>query len=74
MTIRSLAEVGARLEETALKLSGDLNSADTYETYESLAIQILDSEFDNYGDGILEEYLLAYLKLKRMELNRPALD
>ena len=66
MNIRSLAEVGARLEEA---VSGDTSTPqELYERYEMLAIQILDSEFDNYADGILEEYLLGYLNSKRLEL------
>jgi hypothetical protein len=29
-----------------------------------LAIQILDSEFDNYPEGALEDYLRGFLELK----------
>ncbi len=33
-----------------------------------LAIEILDSQFDNYPEGVLEEYLKGYLAQKRLEL------
>lgn len=39
-----------------------------YDLYESIAIQILDSEFDEYEEGVLEEYLVVFLKQKRKEL------
>ncbi|MBK7729681.1 MAG: hypothetical protein IPJ33_14635 [Gammaproteobacteria bacterium] len=43
MTIRTLAEVGARLEEAVRSLPGD--GHDLFDRYEMVAIQILDSEF-----------------------------
>lgn len=66
MTIRNLAEVGARLEESVLSLPGEVSSpTDLYEQYEMIAIQILDSEFDNYAEGGLLRYLEGYLAEKR---------
>ena len=35
-----------------------------YDLYESIAIQILDSEFDDYEEGELEGYLVAFLEGK----------
>jgi hypothetical protein len=69
MTIRSLAEVGVRLEKAVSALPGEAaNPADLYDRYEMLATQILDSEFEDYRDGMLEEYLMTYLYLKQLEL------
>lgn len=68
MTIRKLAELGARLEKSVLALSSeDLSPTEMYELYEMIAIQILDSEFDDYPDDELEVYLKAYLYLKELE-------
>ena len=39
-----------------------------FDLYETIAIQILDSEFDEYEEGVLEECLAAFLKQKRKEL------
>ncbi len=62
MKIRDPAEVGARLEETVLALLGEhATDAEKYETYERVAIQILDSEFMDYPTGELEAYLLEFL-------------
>ena len=43
-----------------------------YDFYEEISIQVLDSEYENYATGTLEEYLQLYLKLKRLELGLPA--
>ncbi|WP_339673348.1 hypothetical protein [Dasania marina] len=70
MTIRSLAEVGARLEEIVSDLLGeDAVPQQRYLHYEMIAIEILDSEFGGFPDGVLEEYLQAYLHIKRLELS-----
>ncbi len=66
MTIRTLAEVGARLEEAVRSLPGD--GHDLFDRYEMVAIQILDSEFPDFAPGLLERYLSTYLDLKRLEL------
>jgi len=69
MDMRPLAQVGVRLEEAVLRLPGEAASpADLYDRYEMLATAILDSEFENYEFGMLEEYLFTYLYLKRLEL------
>ena len=69
MTIRSLAEVSARLEDavTALPVQAT-NAAELFDLYEEVAIEVLDSEFGDYVPGALEEYLETFLYLKRLEL------
>lgn len=72
MDMRPLAQVGVRLEEAVSTLPGEAaNPADLYDRYEMLAIAILDSEFEDYEYGMLEEYLMTYLYLKRLELGIP---
>lgn len=69
MTICSPAEVGARLEEIVTDLLGkEADPLERYLHYEMIAIEILDSEFGDYPEGILEEYLQGYLLEKRLEL------
>jgi len=69
MTIRSLAEVGARLEKAVSALPGEAATpANLYDRYEMLATQILDSEWEDYQDGMLEKYLMTYLTLRSLEL------
>jgi hypothetical protein len=69
MTIRSLAEVGARLEKAVAGLPGRPTSPqDEFDRYEMLAIQILDSEYMDYGPQVLREYLMTRLYLKQLEL------
>jgi hypothetical protein len=70
MTIRSLAEVGIRLEKAVLALPPDPDSAPArYERYEAMAIAILDSEHMEWPDGVLEAFLLQRLAIKRTELS-----
>ena len=58
-----LDSVGLRLEEAASALLGENPSAtERYDTYEMLAIQILDSECQNFDPGLLEVYLMGYLQ------------
>jgi hypothetical protein len=65
----SLAEVGDRLKKAvALLPSEPTCPAETYESYESVAIAILDSEYMDFESGLLEEYLMILLHLKRLEL------
>jgi hypothetical protein len=65
----SLAEVGARLEETVSTLPVNAtNAGELFDRYEEIAIQVLDSEHGNYTPGELEQYLNTYLYLKRLEL------
>jgi len=69
MTIRDISEVGARLEKAVARLSGDCDTPQQlYDLYEATAIQILDSEFDDFLEGELENYLMEYLERKRKQL------
>ena len=63
---RDLSEVSARLEQTyANDQEATMTPQEQYDLYESIAIQILDSEFDEYEEGGLEEYLVVFLEGKR---------
>lgn len=69
MPTRNLAEVRARLEEAVAALPGEPTTpAEIFERLEMVAIQILDSEHDQYMPGILEELLMTYLYLRQLEL------
>ncbi len=69
MTHRNLAAISARLEETVSRLPvRATNAAELFDRYEEVAIQVLDSEFDNYTPGELQEYLETFLYLKQLEL------
>ena len=74
MPIRDLAEVGARLEETVRNHpDGALSDARRlYQSYEMVAIAILDSEFTDYPPDELRAYLAHFLKSKRHDLGLPA--
>lgn len=66
MTNPKLLEVGARLEKTVKELIDiGLGSNDLYGTYEMVAIQILDSEFEDFPEGELETYLTEFLGKQR---------
>jgi plasmid maintenance system antidote protein VapI len=66
---RELSEVSVRLEQAyANSKEATMTPQEQYDLYESIAIQILDSEFDEYEEGVLEEYLVAFLASKRKEL------
>ena len=49
------------------------NSAQLYDLYEEMAIQVLDSEYASYPADTLERYLRLYLRMKRLELGLAAL-
>jgi hypothetical protein len=67
---RDLAEVSVRLELAYANCKeATMTSQEQYDLYESITIQILDSEFDEYEEGVLEEYLVLFLESKRRELN-----
>ena len=70
MPIRSLAEVGARLEETVRNIpDGDLRDPLLrYEIYESVAVAVLDSEHADFEPDALQAYLANFLAEKRIEL------
>ena len=70
MTHRSLAEVGARLEEAARLLPGEpADSQDELDRYESVAVAILDSEYESFIPGQLQEYLMTLLYKRQLELD-----
>ena len=74
MPIRDLAEVGARLEET-VRNHPDGDPSDPcrlYQSYEMVAIAILDSEFIDYPPDELRAYLAHFLESKRNELSLPS--
>jgi hypothetical protein len=70
MTInQELLEVSARLEEVALRMPGTpSNAEEVYERLELTAISILDSEHENWPEGVLCGHLTDYLSEKRREL------
>ena len=69
MTIRNLAEVRARLEETVAGLPGDpADTQEEYSRFEETAAAILDSEFEDYAPGLLQELLMSYLYIRQIEL------
>jgi hypothetical protein len=69
MKHRAMAEVGARLEKAVMaQLEAALTPQDIYDAYEAAAIAILDSEFDAYPEGILEDYLRTFLYLTELDL------
>ena len=66
---RDLSEVSVRLEQAYANSKDEpITPQEQFDLYESIAIQILDSEFDEYEEGVLEECLAAFLKQKRKEL------
>lgn len=67
MTICSLAEVSARLEKMAGQQHFETD-LELYQYIESMAVAVLDSEFDNYDENELEGYLQAFLYLKQLEM------
>ena len=68
MTIRSLAEVRARLESLPGTPDSAANPQRQFEDLEGNCIQVLDSEFSDFLPGELEEYLQTYLYLRQLEL------
>ena len=66
MTDPKLLAVGVRLEEAVQGLVDEGSaSSDLYDTYEMVAIQILDSEFEDHPEGELERYLKDFLDTKK---------
>ena len=69
MCIRTLSEAGARLEKTVAEANESHDTPlDHYDCYERVAFVMLDSEFEYYPDGLLEDYLRTFLQLKALEL------
>ena len=69
MTIRDIAEVRTRLEQDVAGLLGEpADAADLFDRTEQVAIQMLDSEFDDYPPGLMQELLMSYLYIRQIEL------
>jgi hypothetical protein len=67
---RKLSEVSVRLEQAYADCKGEfMAQQEQYDLYESIAIQILDSEWCEYEEGVLEEYLVTFLESKRAALS-----
>ena len=68
-TTRDIAAVRTRLEEAVAALPGEpADPAESFERTEQVAIQILDSEFEDYPPGALQELLMSYLYIRQIEL------
>tara|TARA_R110002111_G_scaffold55408_7_gene95271 strand:+ start:1294 stop:1530 length:237 start_codon:yes stop_codon:yes gene_type:complete len=66
---QDLLEVSARLEEAVKRITEPPDNAEEeYERFEMTAISILDSESENYPEGVLCRHLSDYLSAKRREL------
>jgi len=75
MTSYDLVEISARLEEAVARITGPpVDAEEEYERYERTAIQILDSEFNDYPEDELYHYLRNYLEHKRRQLGLKPLD
>jgi len=68
MDIRSQSEVYTRLEKAVDDLPKANTTLGKYEQYEMIAIQVLDSEHEDFNEGSLEKCLMAYLQAKAREL------
>jgi len=64
--VRRLEEVVADIEEKA-NAHHSQSPQEQYEHHEMLAIAVLDSEFDLYPEGILQDFLFDYLETKRRQ-------
>jgi hypothetical protein len=67
MSIRTLAEVAAYIEEHS-RAHPSSSDQEEYQGQEDLCIAILDSQFDNYPEGVLQDFLMDYLAAKRKQL------
>ena len=69
MTNPELSQIRAHLEASAESiLERNPSKKQIYDAYESIAIQILDSEHMDFPPGVLEQYLCNYLdELKARE-------
>ena len=61
-TAQRVEEVKQYINKTGKELGGE------YEDYEMIAIQILDSQFDEFPEGLLQRELESYLLDKSYEL------
>ncbi len=67
--IHLLVEEKVRVEKAAAGLSGvGHNPRSQYLALEEISIQVLDSAFDSYPEGVLAAYLQSYLHMRQLEL------
>jgi hypothetical protein len=69
MSIRSLAEVDEYLRSLQPPPSYASDPEAKIEYLEHVCYQILDSQFDDFTPGALEEYLQTWLYLRQLELD-----
>lgn len=62
-----LREIREQLDALPGKAAPPGDPLRCYEAVEERAISVLDSRFSEFEDGLLEEYLLHYLLLRRYE-------
>jgi len=65
--VRTLEEVLAYIEEQQANAHHSQSPQEQYEQIEMLAIAVLDSEFDLYPEGVLQNFLMDYLATKRSQ-------
>jgi len=65
--VRTLEQVAAYIDEHS-NAHPSQSPQEQYEHIEMLAIAILDSDFDLYPEGILQDFLMDYLETKRRQL------
>jgi hypothetical protein len=69
MTTGDIGSVRSRLETAVAALPGiPVDADEVYERYEQIAIAMLDSEFEDFIPGLLEEYLETLLYERRLIL------
>jgi len=68
MNSPSLREVRLRLDDYLAKLPASNDPGEMYDIVEAWCIAVLDSEYLDYGEGELEEYLLCTLHQRALEL------
>jgi hypothetical protein len=62
MTTLDLEEVSVRLEESVKPLLAEgMTPSEIFDVYEQVAIQLLDSEYMNHPENLLEAHLLEFL-------------
>ncbi len=70
MVHRDIAAVRTRLEEAVARLPGETATSPQaqFDCLEEVSVQILDSEFEDYPPGMLQELLMSYLYIRQIEL------
>ena len=66
--IHLLVEERVRVEKSAAGLTGiGSDPRSQYLALEEISIQVLDSAFDSYPEGVLAAYLESYLNMRQLE-------